>query len=125
MSKNKKKKKQKTPKDSKIVFYKMVTDMQTIALAEAQGIFDFEEWFTECGLKILVSTDSTPHGNLRHVSVSRKDRYPSWEEIKAVRDKFLPNDKAAMMVLPTSEYFVNAHENCFHVWESPIEWKIR
>jgi hypothetical protein len=123
MSKRKKKKK-KAPKGALLFLKRKGVDPRLEPMLKLQGSYDIEEWFTECGLAILVSTEPTPHGDLRHVSVSRIDRYPSWEEIKKVREKFLPMDKPAMMVFPTKDYYVNLHQNCFHVWESPIEWNI-
>ena len=59
-----------------------------------------------------------PHENTywQHVSVARPDRYPTWEEIKFVKDVFIGTDKAAVMILPEQKFFVNYHPNCFHLF---------
>jgi hypothetical protein len=51
-----------------------------------------------------------------HLSVSRPDRDPSWQEMVKVRDEFL-GDEEAVMVLPKKEHHVNLHSHCFHWWK--------
>lgn len=77
------------------------------------------------GLSVIVSTDNTPKwGKLLHVSISRQDRYPSWNEIIEIKLKFFGDRKDSMMVIPKREDYVNVHENCFHVWECPESWDL-
>ena len=64
--------------------------------------------------KILVSIDD----GLWHLSISHKDRYPTWDEIKSAREEHLPMDKTFAMYFPPSEEYVNLHQNCFHLWET-------
>ena len=52
-----------------------------------------------------------------HLSVSCKDRYPTWEELKEVRYQLGPKDKAMAIIFPPKKLFVNFHENTFHIWE--------
>ena len=54
--------------------------------------------------------------NKTHLSVSHPIRYPTWDEIKMVRERFLPEDRAYAMYLPPKNEFVNVHPNCFHLW---------
>lgn len=76
-------------------------------------------------LHVIYSEDNTPKwGWLKHVSVSRSDRFPSWHEILAVKEFFF-GDVDCMMVMPKKEDYINVHENCFHIWETPQEWGIR
>ena len=53
-----------------------------------------------------------------HASLSHRERYPTWDEIKAIREWVFPNDVEVVMVLPRAEDYVNLHPNCFHLWES-------
>jgi hypothetical protein len=81
------------------------------------------------GLQVIASLDrATPHTTwnkpLLHVSISRRDRYPSWEEIGAVKSAFFGNTDACM-ILPRTEDYVSVHENCFHLWQIPVVWGIR
>lgn len=61
-------------------------------------------------------TTNLPTGYYKHTSISRPDRYPSWDEILEIK-KQLHGDKFVMMMLPPEEVYVNFHVNCFHLWE--------
>lgn len=80
---------------------------------------------TDDGLTVIVSRDQTPHGSLLHVSISRRDRYPTWGEIKAIREAFYDADVDVMMVMPKKADYVNLHKNCFHLWQTPASWGLR
>lgn len=77
------------------------------------------------GILILASLDRSPHGALLHVSLSRADRLPSWEEVKAIRSAFYPPDIDVMMVLPAEADYINVHQYCFHLWQTPKVWGIQ
>ncbi len=81
--------------------------------------------YTAGRLVVLYSLDPTPHGDLLHVSISRPDRYPAWDEIRAVREALLPADADFMLLLPRKSDYVNVHPNCFHLCQTPKEWRIR
>jgi len=75
-------------------------------------------------LKVLESIDDGFH----HISFSRNDRLPTWDEVKYIREKYADPEKFYVMVLPPKQYYVNSHQFCFHLWEvkSKIEtnlWK--
>lgn len=58
-----------------------------------------------------------------HVSLSRKSRIPSYDDLQLVKREFIGNDKKAIMVFPEQENYVNIHPNCLHLWysaENPI-----
>lgn len=77
-------------------------------------------------LVLLAALEGTDHwGYLLHVSISFRDRYPSWREIKAVKSLFYGPDVDAMMVLPKERDYVAVHPNCFHLWQTPQEWNIQ
>lgn len=53
-----------------------------------------------------------------HLSISHKHRYPTWDEIKRMREKYLPDEIFVAMILPPRKHYVNCHPYCFHLWES-------
>ena len=60
------------------------------------------------------------HGELRwHLTISRPDRHPSWDEIKTARYRLLGPDLAVAMILPPAELYVNlpAQDHVFQLWE--------
>lgn len=52
-----------------------------------------------------------------HLSISHPTRYPSWDEIKEARYRFVPNEVTMAMLLPPREEYINIHSNCFHLHE--------
>ena len=83
-------------------------------------------YFGPNGLTVIVSYDRTPRwGPLLHASISHHKRDPFWHEIKAMRQAFFPADIDVMMVLPQAGDYVNVHEHCFHLWQTPQEWGLQ
>lgn len=62
---------------------------------------------------VMVSKDN----GLWHMSISRKDRLPNYEEIKYARYAYLPDDIYIAQIFPPTSEFVNAHQFCLHLWE--------
>ncbi len=89
-----------------------------------QGSTRVQRFVSKDGLSILYSVDKTQHGDLLHLSVSKPDRYPSWDEIVEVKEALM-GDIDTMMVIPKKEDYVNLHQYCFHVWQTPVAWDIR
>jgi hypothetical protein len=52
-----------------------------------------------------------------HVSVSRKNRCPSWPEMEQVRRLFFRDDETVMQLHVPAEDHVNQHPNCLHLWK--------
>lgn len=74
--------------------------------------------YTKGGCKVLVSHEDHGKGRMRwHLSISREDRYPGWNEIKDARYSLMPDDITVAQILPPAAEFVNIHSNCFHLWE--------
>jgi len=76
--------------------------------------------YTKGPMQLLYSPQEPQSDGLwQHASVSCSDRYPTWEEIKDVRDTFFDPEADVFQVLPPKREYVNLHPNCFHLW-SPI-----
>lgn len=67
--------------------------------------------------RIIVSRDDGDW----HLSISREDRLPSWEEVREARYALIPDEVTMAMLLPPQTEYVNAHEFCFHLWQIPSE----
>ena len=65
--------------------------------------------------KILLSPPSE-HGGW-HLSISREDHYPSWDEVVAAWYGLVPNaaQMEGVMHLPPLSDYINVHDYCFQV----------
>lgn len=68
------------------------------------------------GLTAIIS-DSIEQDNRwwRHLSVSRKSRIPTYEDLALVKKLFLRKYKA-VQVFPREDEHVNIHPNCLHLF---------
>jgi hypothetical protein len=68
-------------------------------------------------LHAIVSRDEVAPGDLRwHVSVSRRDRVPTWDEMAKTIHALRPG-VMFVIPLPPKNLWVNIHENCLHAHE--------
>ena len=68
------------------------------------------------GLRVIVDCEYKRDGKAWvHVSVSRKDRIPSHEDMCKVKTAFI-GERYAYAVYPPSDKYVNIHPNCLHLW---------
>lgn len=51
-----------------------------------------------------------------HVSVSRKDRVPTWDEMCQVKALFWDDEDCVVQYHPPKSEYVNVHPNCLHLW---------
>ncbi len=51
-----------------------------------------------------------------HVSVSRPDRIPTWDEMCRVKAMFWSDDDCVMQLHPPKSDWVNNHSRCLHLW---------
>lgn len=58
-----------------------------------------------------------------HVSVSLKDRTPSWKEMCFIKDLFWEEDECVLQFHPPKKEYINHHDYCLHLWK-PIGRKI-
>jgi hypothetical protein len=66
----------------------------------------------------IVSRDSVRNGPPRwHMSVSHRDRIPTWGELGMARDALLPADLHFMVPHPPRRYWLNYDRRVLHLWE--------
>lgn len=58
--------------------------------------------------------------NWEHVSVSRQDRCPTWDEMCQVKALFWDDHDCVIQYRPPRSEYVNNHPNCLHLWR-PID----
>ncbi len=51
-----------------------------------------------------------------HVSVSLKDRCPTWAEMSYIKHAFFRGDECVMQLHPPEDRYVNHHPFCLHLW---------
>ena len=51
-----------------------------------------------------------------HVSVSRKDRCPTWDEMCQIKAMFWDDEDCVIQYHPPKSEYVNNHPNCLHLW---------
>lgn len=58
-----------------------------------------------------------------HVSVSKRDSVPTWQEMCMVKELFFGPDDWVMQLHPPKNKNINLFEHCLHLWR-PIHAKI-
>ena len=51
-----------------------------------------------------------------HVSVSRSNRCPNWQEMEHVKRLFFKDDETAMQLHVPPDDHINCHPHCLHLW---------
>lgn len=88
-------------------------------------------WQSDDGLQMAASLDPLPHQSVTskkrflHVSISRPDRYPDWDEMVMAVEALAGLDVDMAMIKPKRADYVSPHPNCFHWWEMPVEWGLQ
>jgi hypothetical protein len=68
-------------------------------------------------LKVLASDGGMPGERAwEHVSVSRKDRCPTWEEMCIVKSLFWDDDDCVVQYHPPRADWISNHTYCLHMW---------
>lgn len=55
-------------------------------------------------------------GGWDHVSVSYRDRCPTWDEMCKVKDIFFQADECCVEYHPPKKDYVNVYPYCLHIW---------
>jgi len=66
---------------------------------------------------VIAGVERRDDGRLwMHVSTSMRHRLPSWEEVVAVKEQFIGEDRHALQLLPKRSEWLNLHPYCLHLW---------
>ena len=52
-----------------------------------------------------------------HVSMSLRDRCPTWEEMCWAKDLFWNENETVVQYHPAKEHYINNHPFCLHLWK--------
>lgn len=74
--------------------------------------------FTEprLGLRVIATVDEAGPDCWLHVSVSREDRTPSYEDLHLVKRLFIGDHRDCVQYFPPRSEHVNVHPFCLHLW---------
>lgn len=77
-------------------------------------------WFvSRGGMAVCLELESHDDGLWLHLSVSRRDRDPSYADLKVVKGLFIGRERKAIQVFPADSEHYNFHPHCLHLW-SPV-----
>lgn len=67
---------------------------------------------------VIFDSTSTPW---EHVSVSPKKKgiFPTWYELKLIKEIFWQDDEEVIQFFPRKAEHVNVMTNCLHLWRNP------
>lgn len=83
------------------------------------GVFNVPSPTDKAMLRVVASNG----GGWDHVSVSRHNRCPNWNEMEHVKRLFFKDDETAMQLhVPPSEH-LSLHPFCLHIWR-PLNQEI-
>lgn len=68
------------------------------------------------GLRVIASGAEYEGREWLHVSLSREDRIPSYDDIKHAKETFIGNGRWAAQLFPPVDQHVNIHQFCLHLW---------
>jgi hypothetical protein len=79
---------------------------------ETCGAFLVPSPLDRAAMRVIASADE----GWDHVSVSRANRCPNWQEMEHVKRLFFKDDETAMQLhVPVSDH-ISVHPNCLHLW---------
>lgn len=94
------------------------------------GAFASDESYGNCGAfqvhlqnsqqALVIASDAF---GWEHVSVSRTDRCPTWDEMCQVKRMFWDESDCVLQYHPPKNHYVNNHPYCLHLWR-PVGLKI-
>lgn len=56
-------------------------------------------------------------GGWEHLSVSQRNKTPSWDIMCRMKEIFWGNDEVCVEYHPKREDYVNFHPHCLHIWK--------
>lgn len=68
------------------------------------------------GLSIISGEENHDGEWWLHVSCAKKNKLPTWYDLKEVKKYFIGEDKKAIQILPAKTEFINIHKFCLHLF---------
>lgn len=105
-------------------------DKVIVAATGATGLRVYQLDVADGHLTVLAGAETAGRDEPRwHLSISHRTnehppkpgRYPTWDEIKDARYRFMPDGICVAQILPPASEWVSAHDTTFHLWEIPEE----
>lgn len=85
---------------------------------KSYGLYGTFHVIGPCGRPLIIMASAgEPDIPWEHVSVSRKQHPPNWEEMCWVKDQFWHDGECVMQLHPPKASYVNNHPNCLHLWK--------
>lgn len=115
-------------RDGRILKYRGLAPPQ---YADGGAYLRLAFWEGADGLALAASLDPLPHQTVTskqrflHLSISRPDRYPDWDEQVQAVEALAGRDLDMAMIKPRRSDYISPHPNCFHWWEMPSEWGLQ
>ena len=75
--------------------------------------FGNDVYVSNTGCRVLIGTEQ----ELKHISISCKERLPSYNEIKKARYELCKEVENMAQIFPKLDEYVNLHEFTLHLWE--------
>lgn len=72
------------------------------------------------GLTVCIEAEIHDLENWLHLSVSRRDKDPSYFDLQRVKALFIGRERKAIQVIPPESEYYNFHPHCLHLW-SPLD----
>jgi len=79
-----------------------------------EGAFQFKG---PLGRLLVISSGVDARHGWEHVSVSARDRCPTWDEMCWVKDIFWHENETVIQYHPPKAEYVNCHPHCLHLWK--------
>jgi hydroxyacyl-ACP dehydratase HTD2-like protein with hotdog domain len=70
------------------------------------------------GLKVIFTADNLEGDGKTwlHVSMSRRSRIPTYDDMKEVKEIFVGRDRQAVQIFPKESEHINIHPYCLHLF---------
>lgn len=68
------------------------------------------------GRRALYAIEEHHDGRWEHLSISRPDQIPSWDDLRQAKLDFFGPRVAVAQIIPSEKNYVNKHPYCLHLW---------
>jgi len=68
------------------------------------------------GKRVVLTVIASDGIGFEHVSVSRPDVTPTWEEMCFIKDMFWEDEDLVVQYCVPKDKYVNNHKHCLHLW---------